>query len=435
MRFKHGVMVVLALILLAGGLPAVRAQGNSPLDGLWLTDGYGMAFEAVDGTVTLYEITRVSCLPLVQVPYDGETIPDLGVTASREGDRLTIRDALTMHMTAHSIETLPAACANGGTSPSADPVLNFEVFWHTFDEQYAFFDLYGVDWQAQYETYRPQVTAETTDAELFAILSEMITPLQDGHISLVAEDEVFSPGTYPAWLDSNMQAVIDRLREAYVGGEGVTALANGLLTYRSLDDTTGAIFITEMAGFSSDGTNEVEAAGAAIDEAIAALAGKQRIIVDVRFNGGGLDAVALALAGRFADQERLAFTKQARDGDDFTPLREFVVRPEGPAQFTGPVIVLTSGVTASAAEIFVMAMQALPNTLVIGEPTSGGHSDILGRRLPNGWQFGLSNEVYYASDGECYEAIGLPPEAPVAFDAAAFIAGTDTMLEAALATE
>ncbi len=435
MQFKRNVLCVVALILLTSGLPAAFAQDESPLDGLWLTDGYGMAIEAVDGTLTLYEITGVSCLAVAQAPYEGNTVPDLDATVSRDGDLITVRDSLTMEFTAHRVETLPDVCADGGTSPSADPELNFEVFWHTFNEQYAFFDLYGVDWQAQYELYRPQVTAETTDEDLFAILSAMITPLQDGHISLMTEDTGFSPGTHPAWVDSDMQPVIDQLRAAYVGGEGVTALAGGLIAYRSLDESTGYIFLTEMAGFSTDGTDEVEAAGAAIDEAIAALAGKETIIVDVRFNPGGLDAVALTLAGRFADQERLAFTKQARDGDGLTPLREFVVRPEGPRQFTGPVVVLTSGVTASAAEIFVMAMQALPNTVVIGEPTSGGHSDILGRQLPNGWQVGLSNEVYYASDGEIYESVGLPPDVAVPFDAAAFIAGTDTMLEAALVAE
>ena len=170
-----------------------------------------------------------------------------------------------------------------------------------------------------------------------------------------------------------------------------------------------------------------------MDQVVAEFADAETVILDVRFNGGGYDATALTLAGRFADQERLALTKHARNGDSFTPLREFYVQPLGDQQYTGNVIVLTSPLTASAAEIFVMALQALPNVTVIGEPTSGGTSDILGRQLPNGWQFGLSNEVYYASDGQVYEGLGLQPDVVVPINIENLLAGQDDMLTAALA--
>jgi len=35
---------------------------------------------------------------------------------------------------------------------------------------------------------------------------------------------------------------------------------------------------------------------------------------------------------------------------------------------------------------------------------------VLERQLPNGWTFGLSNEVYRAADGTIYEGVGIPPD-------------------------
>ena len=61
---------------------------------------------------------------------------------------------------------------------------NFEYLWKTFDMNYAIFDAKKVDWQAIYKVYRSQVTPETTDDELFNILSNMLGHLNDNHVRL-----------------------------------------------------------------------------------------------------------------------------------------------------------------------------------------------------------------------------------------------------------
>jgi len=63
-------------------------------------------------------------------------------------------------------------------------------------------------------------------------------------------------------------------------------------------------------------------------------------------------------------------------------------------------VVLLIGDCASACETFAMAtMQRQPAVIRLGENTEGVFSDVLDRRLPNGWHFGLSNEVYRTGDG------------------------------------
>ena len=65
-----------------------------------------------------------------------------------------------------------------------DPEKNFEALWLTFHNRYPFFALRDVDWTKQYHTYRPKVTKETTDDELFRIFCRMLAPLNDGHVQL-----------------------------------------------------------------------------------------------------------------------------------------------------------------------------------------------------------------------------------------------------------
>jgi C-terminal processing protease CtpA/Prc len=131
--------------------------------------------------------------------------------------------------------------------------------------------------------------------------------------------------------------------------------------------------------------------------------------VDARFNGGGNDAVALRIMGSFTSERRLAFTKKAVEGAGFTDTQSVYFAPTVSTPFTGPVYYLQSGNTVSAAEIFTLAMMALPNATRIGTRTYGVLSDMLGKRLPNGWSFSLSNEIYLAVDGKLYEGLGIPP--------------------------
>jgi C-terminal processing protease CtpA/Prc len=46
----------------------------------------------------------------------------------------------------------------------------------------------------------------------------------------------------------------------------------------------------------------------------------------------------------------------------------------------------------------------------IGLNTQGVFSDVLGRKLPNGWSFGLPNEVYPTKDGKAFDGAGIPPD-------------------------
>ena len=46
----------------------------------------------------------------------------------------------------------------------------------------------------------------------------------------------------------------------------------------------------------------------------------------------------------------------------------------------------------------------------VGSATQGVFSDMQDRVLPNGWHFGLPNEVYETPAGKRFEAQGVPPD-------------------------
>ncbi|NMO15255.1 S41 family peptidase [Pyxidicoccus fallax] len=412
-----------------GGDPTPPSKA---LEGTWRTEGHGYSVRFEKDTVTFYEVTEVSCLPSISGTLEDGVLPGIGLTFKADGDRMLIQSAGTVHIAA-TRAPLPEVCSR--TLPPDDPVSNFEVFWHTFAEQYALFDLYGVDWKARYAQFRPRVPAATTDDALFALLSEMLVPLPDAHTYLVAGERTFEPKPRPAWAEHYLEELTTYVDTHYRGGPGVTVVGGGRLAWKSLNERVGYIYIGGMAGFPgemSDEGTEMAAAGRAIDEALEALGDKEALIVDVRFNLGGYDAVSLAIASRFTEAKQLAFTKKARAGAGFTPPREHHFSPAGPRQYTRPVYLLTSQVTVSAAEIFTMAMSALPHITVLGERTNGAHSDALSRTLPNGWKVSLSHEVYTAPDGQVYERIGLPPDVELDMDVPSLVAGTDRILQEAL---
>jgi C-terminal processing protease CtpA/Prc len=69
----------------------------------------------------------------------------------------------------------------------------------------------------------------------------------------------------------------------------------------------------------------------------------------------------------------------------------------------------------------------------MGQTTSGGLSDILGFKLANGWDLGLSHQTYRTLDGQSFEAVGVPPDIAFPITAAPLLAGEDPLLRAAFA--
>ncbi|MEL6484279.1 MAG: S41 family peptidase, partial [Bacteroidota bacterium] len=152
---------------------------------------------------------------------------------------------------------------------------------------------------------------------------------------------------------------------------------------------------------------EAKAVATVMEKVMNDLRSLDAIVLDVRFNGGGQDAVSYAILKHFVGEKVHIANQKLRYGNQFSPPLELYL--EGVTKpFLKPVYVLTSPQTGSAAEAFSMATLALPHFKRIGSATSGAMSTALEKTLPNGWSFAISNEINLDLKGNVYENIGIP---------------------------
>lgn len=411
------------------GLKGDHVMANfevTELEGVWRSQGYNRILDISAKGFVIYDLSRISCLEVQK-----GSLSDFGNLFDRferqnESQFTMYRKGGITRYTLVRQAGLPKPCQNDGTAKTKDPEHNFEVFWHYFDENYAFFELRDVDWDQVYKTYRPQVTSKTTDDELLEIFSAMLGLLDDLHVSLTAGDRVIESAKAHALLAQWQQEFeIEGEEELYLAGfkklyQVITndflngdskVAANNLVVWGKIEPNIGYLNVLAMegyAGLEAPLADNLAVLEKAMDQVMEDFRDVDAVIIDVRFNPGGDDAASLLISNRFADQKRLAFTKKAVHGDTFTETQEIYVYPQGEFQFTGPTVLLTSDATVSAAEIFTLCMMAYPHVTRVSESTQGVLSDVLDKQLPNGWEVGISNEVYTASDGNLYEGIGIP---------------------------
>lgn len=114
---------------------------------------------------------------------------------------------------------------------------------------------------------------------------------------------------------------------------------------------------------------------------------------------------------------------------DFSDWKNRSISPKGTYQFLKPIVLLTSRYTASAAEMFVMAMSVIPNVTVVGDTTGGGVGAPIYRELPNGWTYRLSTRYYADANGRVMEGVGIIPDITVRTTVADSSNGIDRILE------
>lgn len=142
--------------------------------------------------------------------------------------------------------------------------------------------------------------------------------------------------------------------------------------------------------------------------------GAQALVLDLRDNGGGLLDEAVKLTGLFLRTGPVAYVR-GLDGKVET------MRDDDEAvAFGGPIVILTSGATASASELFSGALQRYGRALVVGGDTTYGkgtaqaYIDLHALRAktisetPNNWGLlRVTRQYYYLPDGHSPQLTGV----------------------------
>jgi hypothetical protein len=305
-------------------------------------------------------------------------------------------------------------------APSDAFVAQFDTLWTRFNDVYPSFTYKGVDWIAQRTHYRPRAERARSQAELVAILAEMLAPLRDLHVWFVDPRGQVVP-TFRPIVVPNFDA--DRW-EAALRDANYTARVPG-----AGDGALGAFAYLYIGTWKSPVDNTV------LDAMLHRARDAQGLIIDLRTNAGGTDATALTFASRFAVRPFAASYVEIRTDprvrDVEMPLAR-TIAPRGPWQFTRPVVVITGRAGFSATETFVAAMRTMPHVTVIGDTTGGASGNPATFPLGNGWHFTVPRWMEFGPDRQPIEGRGVAPHFTLAWPGSLYDRGRDPLIDAAV---
>jgi len=411
------------------------------IHGIWEMDGYGKIVEITDKEVKTFDITKISGILNSTIPKN--QIDQLGKFRVVSKDTLNLKLGITNYYL-HRIQELPEERFIDSIK-SKNLKLNFDVFWHTLDENYAFFKERNLDWSEVYANFSTEVDSIKSELELYEIFRKITDKLNDEHTSVMPTEEVRK--AYEKKSDSleesdatpeiSIAELEENILNKYVKNPikyGRSLHGNGLINYGVTENNIGYVQINNMIFFSDykvsdtlsgydflfaylekSRTNpkyqedEVKGIKRIMVSILNKFKNTDAVILDLRFNYGGYDVVSLEILKHFIDSKEKIFSKKAKTPSGFTRPQSFFLTP-AEKTYNNSVFLLTSHQTSSAPESFTMASMPFKNITIIGSRTMGITSDILEKKLPNGWDLYLSNEIQVNYEGDNFEHIGVPPD-------------------------
>lgn len=415
-------------IFMLGVIPATAQELIQLKNSYWLQEGYGRALAIKDSTYSYYNLDSKTCRPLAEGIFS-----DRFSIISSSDSLLIINPGGIVNYTFRRIKSLPEICS-GIQSGNVSMEENFEIFWQTFNDNYAFFKERDVNWKQLHDDYLPVIRNLKSEQDFAAVLREIVGKLKDGHIRLDIPQNVALTKTPAAStpLKSKLE-VINDLGNNYL--QKVRHYNGGLVKWGLLKNSNiGYLVITDMNNFAEYVNNNITEAKdfrkeyekvsetkAPLELFTDELHGVEKVmklvlddfkqtssvVIDLRYNGGGYETVALKLLSYFVTEKKEVLSIRAKMATGLSGKQNYVLVPAKDA-YRKKVYLLLSQHTASAAEIFALGTLSYPKIQRIGSPTAGIFSELLWKELPNGWEYSLSNEVYSDSKSKSYEGIGIP---------------------------
>ncbi len=333
-----------------------------------------------------------------------------------------------------------------------EPEKNFNYLWNSFNRQYSNFECKEIDWDELYSYYRARITPKTKNHELFKVMVDLLKHLDDKHVYIRRFNRVYFSGydlpilNYFQILKFDFRLPLKEfslklIRKKYIKGKLKKALFvrqlnvppfgfRHIIHYGWLNHNIAYIHIMEMRR--DKGITEK-----AINKTLDYFKEAQAYIIDIRENiGGYAGPIKESLARKFVDGRRLWALSYIRNGPahtDFSNPEPKYIDPDDNKNLSHiPVMLLTNKNTQSAAELFTMMMDVLPNVTIVGDTTMGIFSDTRLEKLPNGWEYRLSIMKTTNHKGVWLEGKGIDPDIFVKNTEDDIKKGVDRVLEKAI---
>jgi carboxyl-terminal processing protease len=180
---------------------------------------------------------------------------------------------------------------------------------------------------------------------------------------------------------------------------GMIKDVNGQKEFPLGADKIGYVRITQFGNKTDDGLE------AALDKLKAQ--GMKALILDLRWNPGGLLDQAVEVCGKFLPRGQLVVTTEGRDSS-----QNAIRRAEGHGdELNGmPVVVLVNLGSASASEIVAGCLQDLHRAIILGEKTFGKGSVQSIFPLDDGSALKLTTAKYYTPSHKVIHEHGITPD-------------------------
>ena len=137
--------------------------------------------------------------------------------------------------------------------------------------------------------------------------------------------------------------------------------------------------------------------------------GAKGVIFDLRFNGGGLVDSAVSIIDEILPAGKIVTLRQKHKD-------EVVYTSDDEKRLDMPIVMLVSGRTASAAEIFSAAIRDNHYGTIIGYKTYGKGVVQTSATLKDGSVVSITSGKYYTPNGEDINEKGIEPDIPLEFE-------------------
>lgn len=152
----------------------------------------------------------------------------------------------------------------------------------------------------------------------------------------------------------------------------------------------------QLTGFTAKMADEFREAVLALKEA-----GAERLVIDLRDNGGGVMDEAIRLVSLFVPRGTLVVSSKGRVPEMNREYRT----GEAPVDTLMPLLVMVNGSSASASEITAGALQDLGRATIAGTRSFGKGLIQSVRPMPYNSQVKITTGKYYTPSGRCVQAI------------------------------
>jgi carboxyl-terminal processing protease len=134
--------------------------------------------------------------------------------------------------------------------------------------------------------------------------------------------------------------------------------------------------------------------------------GMQALVVDLRYNPGGLLTSAVDVSGLFLPPKTMvAYT----EGRDASQRREYYTSKNGKPRPNFPMVLLVNSGSASGSEILAGALKDLNRAILVGDTTFGKGSVQSVIQLPDGSALRLTTAKYYTPSKQVIHEKGVTP--------------------------